>query len=278
MDAPLVQMKDISGEYIKNGVMLTFGFTAPPHYHDFFEITLVTKGSLFLTANDLKSRLGEGSLTLIRPGDVHYKELSDDCQHINLGFPEKVMTDLFNFLGEGFDRNKLLNPDYPPIVTLLKVDISYIKSKLEKLDLIFLKESKIIETELRILLLELITKYFSLLEAPEVSDIPQWMQNAIRLMREKENFTTGLPALISITGKSHSYLCRIFGEKLNTTPTNFINEIKLEYTSNLLIHTNLDILTISLEAGFDNLSHFYHTFFKKYGMSPKNYRNSIRFS
>ncbi|SHH72406.1 helix-turn-helix domain-containing protein, partial [Clostridium grantii] len=44
------------------------------------------------------------------------------------------------------------------------------------------------------------------------------------------------------------------------------------YAKNLLTNTNMSILDISMESGFENLSHFYHLFKKNFQVTPAKFR------
>lgn len=91
-------------------------------------------------------------------------------------------------------------------------------------------------------------------------------------MKKKNNFTRGLPALLELSGLSHEYLCRALKKHLHTTPTEFINVLRLNYASNLLLHSDMEIVDICMESGFSNLSHFYHLFKHKFHTTPAEYR------
>lgn len=104
------------------------------------------------------------------------------------------------------------------------------------------------------------------------SEIPLWLQEVCSAMGNKENFQKGIQAMKALSGKSHEHLCRVFKKYCNDTPTNYINEIRLNYSANLLSNTNIDILDISLESGFESLSHFYSLFKKNFGVTPLKFR------
>ena len=61
---------------------------------------------------------------------------------------------------------------------------------------------------------------------------------------------------------------------LSVSPSDFIKDYKLSYTSKLLISTNLSIKEIIHKVGISNKSYFYREFAKKYNMSPKQYKDS----
>jgi len=243
-----------------------------PHSHDFYELLLIIKGSQLLRINGKSLTLNEASLIIIRPNDIHHKEYIEEGQHINVAFPKKTIDALFNYLGEGFPKKMLLEPEVPPYVVLSRTEKNVVKNEMEKLNLIQIYDKQTIRTQLRILLAELFTKYFIDLKAEDSFTIPSWVEQIMTEMKKRENFSKGLSEFVNLSGKSHEHLCRIMKKQLNITPTQFINEQKLNYVANLLIHSDMDILTISLEAGFENLSHFYHLFKKRYDVSPAEFR------
>lgn len=105
--------------------------------------------------------------------------------------------------------------------------------------------------------------------------MPSWIAAILTEMKKKENFTKGLPALLEVSGLAHGYLCRVFKKYVHTTPTDYINEQRLNYASNLLRHSDIDIVNICLESGFSNLSHFYHVFKEKFNTTPADYRKQF---
>ena len=72
------------------------------------------------------------------------------------------------------------------------------------------------------------------------------------------------------------HLSRVFRKYLNETPTDYINELRLNYAANLLSNSDENIPFISMEAGFENLSHFYHLFKKKFNTSPAEFRKKTQ--
>ena len=62
---------------------------------------------------------------------------------------------------------------------------------------------------------------------------------------------------------------------MKITPTHFINKLRLDYAANLIFNTDLDIITVAMEAGFNNLSHFNHIFKEKFESTPSAFRKSV---
>ena len=46
----------------------------------------------------------------------------------------------------------------------------------------------------------------------------------------------------------------------------------MDFAANLLIHSDMSLLDIAFETGYQNSSTFYHNFTKRFGLSPGKYR------
>lgn len=250
-------------------------FTAKIHCHDFFEIFLIIDGKVLHKVNGQTQLLTAGSMVLIRPEDVHFYEEyeKEDCQFINLAFTRELLEDMFAYLREDSLREKLLSPLLPPIVVLSESEKYTAQSKLEQLALLSENNSLVIRLRLKLLLTDFMVNYFYQYRSDE-NPIPLWLEEVLNESIKKEVFVKGVPALEDISGRSQAYISRMFKKYLRTTPTDYINGLRLNYAANMLIHSNMEILEIALEAGFNNLSHFYHLFQKEYGVSPNKFRKS----
>lgn len=245
-----------------------------PHSHDFFEIFLITKGKALHKINGKEEILEEGTLVFIRPKDKHYYEKLPDniCELINVAFPAKTIKQLFNYFGEGFESERLLNADHPPTLILPQLEREIIISRFERLNTYSRKRKGKIKTELRLLLAEIFSRYFTGEIEKEKEDIPGWIIKLRTEMEKKENFTAGINRMYELSERSPEHLSRSLKKFYNETPTEFINKLRLNYSSNLLVNSDEDIASIALDAGFENLSHFYHLFKKYFSVSPKEFR------
>ena len=100
---------------------------------------------------------------------------------------------------------------------------------------------------------------------------PHWFFELISLMSKKENFTAGLPRMLEAAHMSQEHLTRVFKKYTGITPTQYINDLRLEYAATLIIDKGTEISDACFLSGFNNISHFYHQFKRKYGCSPKQY-------
>ncbi len=79
--------------------------------------------------------------------------------------------------------------------------------------------------------------------------------------------------MTELSGKSREHLTRCAKKYLKSTPSEIINELRLNYAANLLITTTTPIIDICFASGFGSVGYFYEVFKRKEGLSPKDFRN-----
>ena len=85
-----------------------------------------------------------------------------------------------------------------------------------------------------------------------------------------ENIT--LDELAEEADMSRTYFCSVFKKLNGITPWEYINIKRIEKAKHLLRTTQKTVLEISLECGFNNLSHFNRVFLRITAQSPSDYR------
>ncbi len=244
------------------------------HCHDFYEIILVIKGKAVHYINGQKQLLGAGSCVIIRPADNHCFDIYEnfECMLLIISFTALTVKILADYLGNGFDMVKLTDNANPAMAMISEYDINYLLFLFNKLNSIPRTHDALIKTNLRILIIYIIIHYFPPSIMTSHSDIPSWLHTLCLEIAKKENFTEGIQVLKKLSKKTSFYLCHTFKQYFNVTPTGYINNLKLSFAANLLMNSNLDIISIALDSGFNSISHFNHLFKKKFGMSPGRYR------
>jgi AraC family cel operon transcriptional repressor len=91
-------------------------------------------------------------------------------------------------------------------------------------------------------------------------------------MYEEENLRVGLPRFVEVSGVTRAHLTRTLKFYRQQTPTEFINEVRLNHAAMLLATTPADILDVAADCGFDNLSYFYRRFRRQFGKPPRVWR------
>jgi AraC family transcriptional regulator, dual regulator of chb operon len=247
------------------------------HCHDFYEIFLVVRGSIIHHINQQDIILQEGALVFIRPDDEHaYRKVEEqDCQLINLAFWSQNIEALFAYLQPEFSLDTLLKLKDPPTVYLSQTEKNYVQTRLEALNR--LQNKLDVRVAMRVLLAELVSQYIlTNIASTPLTEIPLWLQQVCASMNEPPNFIEGRSALLRLAQRSEEHIGRVFKQYLGVTPSKFINDLRLEYASKLLLHTDHEIIDITFQVGFQNLSHFYHLFQNRWQTSPHQFRKKHR--
>ena len=69
-------------------------------------------------------------------------------------------------------------------------------------------------------------------------------------------------------------LIRLFHQKYHTTPTKYLNGLRVDKAAHQLLETDESMLQIAAESGFGSVSSFYSSFKFKYGQTPIEYRKN----
>ena len=100
-----------------------------------------------------------------------------------------------------------------------------------------------------------------------MADTIQALDRALELLiyLNKQGREVGITQIASDMGVYKSTVFR-------TLSSAYINGKRLNYAANLLIHTDMEIVDVIYESGFQSINYFYHLFKKEYGISPVKYK------
>lgn len=244
------------------------------HTHDYFELTLVQSGSCIHHVNGQALPLHIASLSLIRPSDTHYYEpKTANFQLINIMVPQATINAMLAYLGTGFEPSRLTDTSLPPTTTISMQNFRSVCDSLRNLILYKTLLGQKADALFHITLMNIITAYFPLTLVHTHTQVPVWMQWLVLEMNKKENYTEGVSAMTRLSKKTQEHICRCCRKYLGMSPTQLINDIRLRQAARMLVETSDPIIDISIEMGFNNLSHFYHSFKHTYQMTPRRFRD-----
>jgi transcriptional regulator GlxA family with amidase domain len=133
-------------------------------------------------------------------------------------------------------------------------------------------EKGAVNLRLRSLLAYVFSRYFRGRESAGRRSGPPWLNEVCRKMSEHRYFSVGVSAMVALSCRSPAHLCRMCRTYLNTTPSDYVNGLRLNFTANILRHSNEKISWIARQAGFKNMSHFYVLFAGTFGKTPAQFR------
>ncbi len=91
-----------------------------------------------------------------------------------------------------------------------------------------------------------------------------------------DNENLNIEFLANETALSKMQLYRKIKDIIDQTPTEYIRSLRLKHAEKLLTITNKTVQEIMFSCGFNNKTYFYREFFKKYNLTPKEFRTNIK--
>jgi len=267
---------DIEGYYVH--FPLVEQIATQVHQHDFHEIFLIVTGSVNHHVNDATQVLTSGSLVFVRPDDAHFysNDGNANCELINLAFLSRTFSHMVEYLQLDMVALEILRTPLSPHIRLSNTEHKALTTQLKTWGRGLYRDKSHSRIVLRALLAQLIG-YFQSNHHAELSDnSPEWLKQLTEEMHITKNLVEGRDALMRLANRTPEYVGRAFKTYLGVTPSQFINDLRLDYASELLLQSNDPIIEICYEVGFGNLSHFYHLFKDRWGCSPLEFRKQNR--
>lgn len=94
----------------------------------------------------------------------------------------------------------------------------------------------------------------------------------------REHYTDPGISVDQIAGSFHistSYFSRMFNEICQSSFPEYVNDLRLNFSAQLIRDTELSVKDVSAKSGFSSVSYFSAQFKRKYGVSPSTYRKNM---
>lgn len=244
-------------------------FPDAAHDHDFFEVFLIESGQTNHWVNGETQQLEPGHLTFIRPNDVHAfsADRTKGCQIINVMFRVETA--------------EHLKSRYAKTIANAFFDSDTVLPEMHKLDPVRFARAVNVAQQLQTAHRSLARiEEFLLVLTNRVADIaggmsqsaPRWFTEACSAAQSQSVFSKGAAGFIAVAGRSHEHVCRTCKTFTGMTPSEYVNQVRIEYAAHLLRSDEQAIEDVVDACGFDNSSYFYRLFRRQYGITPRKYR------
>ena len=124
--------------------------------------------------------------------------------------------------------------------------------------------------------IQMINSYCLLTKEHSLSQYSSIVRQALMFINLNISSNITVKQVANEIGLSPDYLTRLFKKELGFNIITYINRKRIYTSLNLLKTTDLSIEDIGDLIGLNNTSYFYTLFKKEIGVSPKQYRNSLK--
>ena len=111
-------------------------------------------------------------------------------------------------------------------------------------------------------------------DLPGYAPLPELAKRIKNLIDGYFNERERLSAEIKQLGVSSGHLAVIFRRQYGMTPGQYLNKTRADCARKMLAETDIPIIDVASDIGFDSLPSFYGFFKKQTGTTPKKYREN----
>ena len=255
----------------------------PFHWHEEFEIVVITDGSVHvrIAGNDFKLKAGEGYFA--NSGILHSANLESASGHQHaLVFSASLISRKGDLIWNSYITPVLANPRIPfirldptipwhqDILTLSET--AWLYGAYERKDYPLRVRDSLSQV------FALITGHRAFLEN-ESGDMDQYQRDEMRVKKSLVFIENHYDSAITIdqiargAGISVSTCLRLFRVVMNITPIQYLLKYRLQKAKEALIQDNgRKISEIAYACGFSDASYFNRCFLREYGRTPSEHR------
>ena len=236
----------------------------PAHLHGELELFLVQSGCICVSVDGESRALTAGEMAVIFPNTIHsYQCREADSRYTMAVCGTSLLGDFFPSLTQCRPRRSYLCGD------ALDPDVLYALHSLYRCRCMGADSS--ISRALLHLILAHVLPQLSLEPLPEPKSM-DLTSCVVRYVMRNFRQPLSLECIAKELGVSKYHLSRVFSARLHTGFREYVNALRLDCARDLLAATELSMLEVSMESGFDSLRTFNRVFQERFRQTPSQYR------
>lgn len=240
------------------------------HTHDFFEVFLIVAGSGTHHINRIKVEVSVGHLAVIRPEDCHHFSCraGEELAILNVAMESDWWSQFHQLMGLSVPANWFRSGTPAGHVRLSSKNLRDLRKVFEQLA----GRDKRPPSDVIDAVLQVIASFRAQDESLAPSPPPWLEQWRSELLDAGETVSESLAFWQKRSGRSPEHLARSCRAFYHCTPTDIVNQARIERAKTLLSSTDDKVILIGFACGFGNLANFYRNFLARSGMTPKAWR------
>lgn len=242
----------------------------PLHDHDFPELFWIAEGEVEHQINGTTSLMRRGELMFIRPSDQHaFRGIGARGGVIsNFAVRRDIVAHLRRRHLRGAEHAWWDESAVPARRILSAAELHALERGAREIAAIAAPD--LLATERFLLNVFHLLRHTAL--SGGVEGEPDWLSAAREAFSDPMHLTVGVSRLVRLAGCSPEHLSRTVRRIHGITPTELVNRQRLDWAAGELMFTARSISDLAAAAGFESLSHFYHLFRARHGVTPRQFR------
>ena len=249
----------------------------PVHWHKEWELVRILKGTLTLHADQQEISGEAGDFFLIRDSMLHGFTPKTDCIY------DCLLFDLHGLFRGSEAFQKFLRPVYrlemlPEVLYHRETqpELYYLVDELMKTNSRSHNYHEMVTiSELSLFFARILQEgLYTVSEKPGIH-VPHridQIRSVLEYIEQQYSTAITLNSMAEVAGMNPKYFCRVFKEVTQQTPMDYVIFYRVEQAAKMLTNTDLSVLDIAMECGFNDCSYFIRTFKKLKQVTPKQYR------
>lgn len=268
---------------------LTYQQSIWTHFHDYFQIWYIAKGTFTHTVNHEVYTIGKGDIFVIPPFTLHSVTISpsEDIEIYGCEFMPSFVNEQLQDMPEEksfFDVSFLeffLREEMRPQAQISLDSVTEVKVANVIKDMLMEYEKRVpffkIHLKAYLLMLlsilvrqvngEIVKEGFE--KSEKYRDI---MNSVVDYIHRHYNEDLKLASLCSLSNLSKSTFCILFKEWTGKTFNRYVTDLRIFHSMKMLQQPELTVTDVCYSTGFNELAYFSRIFKKYTGISPSDYR------
>lgn len=238
--------------------------------HNFFEITYVDSGCLDSTVDDMTYTLQTGDLLVYGPGQFHTQQIVKDasCSYLTVVFdmdiddPSKILNKVFHCSN---DMHNVLRKFVKESSSEVPYSKTLMLAYLQELIVLLIQSDWSLHKDEGLKLGNNAIQHFQ----------DELLEGILEYMNEMICEPITIEEICHKFSISRSSLQSLFKTHLNDSPKNYLINIKLQKSKELIRENKYTISEIAFNLGFSSIHYFSRLFKQHFGMPPSEYAKKI---